>query len=50
MKFAEAEDNGANAEEKAPARDSVTQPQYIRQTWDVSRFINLNAPEEDWDT
>jgi len=45
-----AEENDANAAEKSPDHDPETQPQYIRQTWDVSRFINLNTPEEDWDT
>ena len=23
---------------------------YVRQTWDVSRFINADVPQEDWDT
>ena len=23
---------------------------YIRQTWDISRFINQDDPQEDWDT
>ena len=52
MKFAE--ENDVNAAERSPhpsasVQDPGAQPQYIRQTWDVSRFINLNAAEEDWD-